>query len=67
MKLKVYVWRDIGEGWTLGLAVAIAEDLDQARKLFTDIGWDSDKFTKAPQEFDLESCKPKGFIVGGGD
>lgn len=67
MKLKVYVWDDIGDAWFPGLAVAIAEDADQARKVFTDLGWDSDLFTKVPREFDLDNGKPKGFIVRGGD
>lgn len=66
-KLKVFVWDEVYRDWNSGLAVAIAHDSDEARKLIVEQrGYADTGLVEAPKVFDLDECEPVAFSVVGG-
>lgn len=62
-KLKLYVWEDVLEDWSTGIAFALARSPEHARKLIAKkMGMDHGDMNKTPKAI----TKPEGFYSYGG-
>jgi hypothetical protein len=62
---KLFVWQNAFHDYTAGLAVALAENAEEARDLIRPlVGYDASDLGKRPEEFDLD--KSVAFFVHGG-
>ncbi len=69
--LKLFVWEDVLEDYTSGVMFALAENVEEARKVIMDKCEKEDSYTSKTLQVDLAS-EPKvidnseGFYVWGG-
>jgi len=64
-KLKLFVWDDYARDYTSGLAVALAENAEQARQLIEEnVGYRDSSLCQSPRECDLNT--PIAFQICGG-
>lgn len=66
-KFKLFVWQDVFCDWTSGLAFAIAQDAEEARRVITaQMGYKEvpGDLAKPPEVFELTG--PVGFGIWGG-
>lgn len=61
--LKLYVWKDVLCDWTCGVMFALANSVEEARKLIIDTTpYDTEELEREPEIYD----SPCGFYVPGG-
>ena len=62
-QLKLYVWEDVLNGYTSGIAFALAETEEEARQLITkEMGYNHEDLNKKPELI----YNKKGFYIYGG-
>lgn len=63
--MKLYVWEEYAYDWSSGLAIAIAENPEQARDMIAERqGWRAEELKNSPDVYELDS--PIAFAVCGG-
>jgi len=64
--MKLFVWEGYFCDYTDGLAVVIAPDLEEARRLLRErVGFDHPDIDEVPKEFLLSEAGPMAFYVHG--
>ncbi len=68
--MKLFVWEDVLADYTSGMVVAIAKDVDEARRVAINTSdtsrWMASELTNDPQVVELDDPKAKAWIVYGG-
>jgi hypothetical protein len=69
--MKLFVWEDVLTDYTSGMVVAIAKDVDEARRVAcggdVDSGnWIARELSAKPEVIDLDDPKAQAWIVYGG-
>lgn len=65
--LRLYVWRNAFYDHRPGLAVALAEDAEQARDLIrTEIGYPHGDLGARPEVFEMDGAAVAFYVPGGG-
>jgi hypothetical protein len=68
--MKLFVWENVLTDYTSGMVVAIAEDVDEARRVAVGTSdcsrWLAEELTADPEVIDLDDPKAKAWIVYGG-
>lgn len=63
--MKVFVWREFARDYTSGMAVAIANDVEEARRLVNDdMPYSGEDLAADPEVYEL--TEPVAFTVAGG-
>jgi hypothetical protein len=68
--MKLFVWENVLTDYTSGMVVAIAKDVDEARRVACEgddcLQYHSDDLARDPEVIDLDDPKAQAWVVYGG-